>query len=208
MVLPQLSSDKLTYEKKLWDAGITLVAGVDEAGRGAWAGPVCAAAVVLKPYEVIPQINDSKKLSPKKREELFDVIISKALCYGISLIDAQIIDSINILQASLLAMKNALEQMTPKPQHVLVDGNMAPNIDMAHTTIIDGDALSQTIGAASILAKVTRDRLMRELHGQFPQYQFDSHKGYGTKAHQKALAEHGVTILHRKSFEPIRVLLK
>lgn len=202
------TTDKLIYEKKLWNDGLELVAGVDEAGRGAWAGPVCVAAVILKPFEVISGINDSKKISPKKREELFDVIISKALAYGISLVDADVIDDINILQATLKGMQSSVASLQIKPQYILIDGNQAPKFDVPHSTLIDGDALSQTIGAASILAKVTRDRLMCELHGQFPAYNFASHKGYGTKVHQEALTKFGVLAMHRKSYAPIKNLLK
>lgn len=184
-----------------------LLAGVDEAGRGAWAGPVVAAAVILDPKQPLEGVNDSKKLTPKKREALFEQIKSKALSYGIALVEATEIDQINILEASKKAMCLALAQLNPKPQMTLVDGNMTLDYDLPQQFVISGDAKSQTIAAASILAKVYRDNLMVNLAQKHPGFGFEKHKGYGTKAHQDALSEHGVLSLHRQTYGPIQRLL-
>lgn len=185
----------------------SLLAGVDEAGRGAWAGPVVAAAVILDPQQPLEGVNDSKKLTPKKREALFDQIKSKALSYGIALVEAAEIDQINILEASKKAMCLALAQLDPKPQMTLVDGNMTLDYDLPQQYVISGDAKSQSIAAASILAKVYRDNLMVDLAQNHPGFGFEKHKGYGTKAHQEALSEFGVLSLHRCSYGPIQRLI-
>jgi ribonuclease HII len=184
-----------------------LTAGVDEAGRGPWAGPVYAAAVILDPARPISGLADSKKLSAAKREQLFDVIKSDALAWAIAEASAEEIDTINILQASLLAMKRAVEQLAVQPQQILVDGLHCPRVAMAARAIVKGDSKEPAISAASILAKVARDQAMHALHLQYPRYGFDAHKGYGTALHQAALAAHGVSPVHRKSYAPVKKLL-
>lgn len=177
---------------------------MDEAGRGAWAGPVVAAAVIFKPHTFLPQIDDSKKLSPKKRDELFDVICQEAEAYGIGCISHSAIDEINILQASLMAMRQAVSQLSVKPDYLLVDGNRGIGLPIPQYTLVKGDSRSLSIGAASILAKVTRDRLMKEMEKTYPAFKFSVHKGYGTKDHLTELRSHGVLPCHRHSFEPMR----
>lgn len=180
-----------------------LMAGVDEAGRGPLAGPVLAAAVILDDLHPIAGLNDSKKLTAKRREKLFDEIKAKALCFSIAEASVQEIDEINILQATLLAMKRAVEGLRLKPVKVLVDGNRLPAIDIRAEAIVQGDALVPAISAASILAKVHRDRLCEQMHAQYPQYGFDQHKGYGTAVHLAALQAHGPTECHRLTFAPV-----
>ena len=181
--------------------GYKTVAGVDEAGRGPLAGPVCAAAVILPENCEIEGLNDSKKLSEKKREALYDVIIEKAISYDIQLIDNNVIDEINILQATMLAMTNAVNGLKVKPQFAIIDGNKVPEqLQIPADCVVKGDAKSMSIAAASILAKVTRDRLMSELDKKYPEYEFARHKGYGTKLHQEKLLEYGPCEIHRKTF--------
>ncbi len=180
-----------------------LMAGVDEAGRGPLAGPVVAAAVILDDLHPIAGLNDSKKLSAKRREKLFDEIKAKALCFSIAEATVQEIDEINILQATMLAMKRAVEGLRLKPVKVLVDGNRLPPIDIRAEAIVQGDALVPAISAASILAKVHRDRLCEQMHAQYPQYGFDQHKGYGTAVHLAALQAHGPAACHRLTFAPV-----
>ena len=180
--------------------GIELICGVDEAGRGPLAGPVCAAAVILPRDIEIPGLNDSKKLSDKKRRELFPVIQEQAVAYGIAFASEQEIDEINILQATFLAMQRAMDQLPVKPELALIDGNRAKDFGIPAKTVVKGDSLSASIAAASILAKVTRDNLMVELAETYPQYGFEIHKGYGTKAHYAALREFGACPIHRQSF--------
>jgi ribonuclease HII len=180
-----------------------LMAGVDEAGRGPLAGPVVAAAVILDDLHPIAGLNDSKKLTAKRREKLFDEIKAKALCFSIAQASVQEIDEINILQATLLAMKRAVEGLRLKPVKVLVDGNRLPAIDIRAEAIVQGDALVPAISAASILAKVHRDRLCEQMHAQYPQYGFDQHKGYGTAVHLAALQAHGPAECHRLTFAPV-----
>lgn len=180
-----------------------LMAGVDEAGRGPLAGPVVAAAVILDDLHPIAGLNDSKKLTAKRREKLFDEIKAKALCFSIAQASVQEIDEINILQATLLAMKRAVEGLRLKPMKVLVDGNRLPAIDIRAEAIVQGDALVPAISAASILAKVHRDRLCEQMHAQYPQYGFDQHKGYGTAVHLAALQVHGPAECHRLTFAPV-----
>lgn len=198
----------LEYENKLWDAGVDLIAGVDEAGRGPLAGPVCAAAVILPKGVSYEGINDSKKLSEKKREQLFDLIIQNAVAYSISFCGPEVIDEINIRQATHKAMEEAVSALSAVPDHILIDGNDNIPFDTPYTYIVKGDANSQTIAAASILAKVSRDRLMKELDREYPEYGFAKHKGYGTKEHMEAIRKYGVTKIHRKSFMTDKVLGK
>lgn len=187
-------------EDQYFEKGVKLICGVDEAGRGPLAGPVCAAAVILPLRIQLPGLNDSKKLSDKQRRSLFPLIKEQALAYGISLVDQTQIDSINILQATFLAMKQAIAQLAIKPEIALVDGNRAIDFGVRVQTVVHGDSLSASIAAASILAKVTRDDLMLEMAEKFPQYGFDIHKGYGTKAHYAALEKYGPCEIHRMTF--------
>ena len=185
-----------------------LVAGVDEAGRGPLAGPVVAAAVILDDMKPIPGLNDSKKLTANRREVLYDEIRAKALCFCIAQASVQEIDEINILQATMLAMRRAVMGLRLKPVLVLVDGNRLPQIDIQAEAIVKGDALVKAISAASILAKVTRDRWCERLDAQYPQYGFAVHKGYGTALHLQALQAHGATLEHRRSFSPVAKALQ
>lgn len=189
-----------TYEINAKLRGYNAVCGVDEAGRGPLAGPVYAAAVILPEGCEIEGLNDSKKISEKKREKLFDVIIEKAVSYSIASVDEKTIDEINILQATYLAMRKAVEGLDVPADYALIDGNRMPELKIDGETIIKGDANSPSIAAASILAKVSRDRYMLELDKKMPQYQFAKHKGYGTKLHYEMLTEHGVSDSHRISF--------
>ena len=195
-------SDKNMWEieNALKQQGIGVICGVDEAGRGPLAGPVCAAAVILPMGLEIPGLTDSKKLTDKKRRELFPVIKEQAVAYGIGLASHEEIDEINILQATYLAMERALSRLSVKPDIALVDGNRAKDFGMPVQTVVKGDSLSANIAAASVLAKVTRDNLMLELAEEYPEYSFDVHKGYGTKAHYEALCQHGASAIHRKTF--------
>lgn len=187
-------------ENSHFEKGIRIICGVDEAGRGPLAGPVCAAAVILPPSADIPGLNDSKKLTDKRRRELFPIIKEQAVAYGIGLASHEEIDEINILQATYLAMERALAQLTVKPELALIDGNRAKDFGIPVQTVVKGDSLSASIAAASILAKVTRDDLMMEAARVYPQYQFEVHKGYGTKAHYAALSEYGPSPIHRMTF--------
>ncbi len=187
-------------------SGHTLICGVDEAGRGPWAGPVCAAAVILDQANIPAGLNDSKKLTEAKREALFPLIMASA-DVGVGLVSAQEIDEINILQATYLAMNRAVAALKSAPTLALIDGNRAPKLTCATQAIIGGDAKSLSIAAASIIAKVTRDRLMIAMDKTYPAYGFAKHKGYGTAFHAAALAQHGPCTEHRKSFAPIKELL-
>ena len=187
-------------ENSFYSDEIQVICGVDEAGRGPLAGPVCAAAVILPKDLQIPGLTDSKKLTDKKRRELFPLIQEQALAYGIGFATEQEIDEINILQATFLAMQRALDQLTVKPDLALIDGNREKDFGIPVKTVVKGDSLSANIAAASILAKVTRDNLMVEMAANYPQYGFEIHKGYGTKAHYAALREHGACPIHRMSF--------
>lgn len=188
------------YEKQAIDEGFTCVCGIDEAGRGPLCGPVCAAAVILPLDCEIEGINDSKKLSEKKREAIFEVIKEKAVAYSVCMVDAKTIDEINILQATFLAMRTAVENLDIKPDIALIDGNGKPGLSIEERTIVKGDSKSISIAAASILAKVTRDRYMLEADAKYPEYQFAKHKGYGTKLHYEMIAEYGICSEHRRSF--------
>ena len=193
-------SELFLYDKAL-KTDFPLLCGVDEAGRGPLCGPVCCAAVVLKDDFVCEEINDSKKISEKKREKLFDVIIENAVSYSIVFVDPKTIDEINILNASLLGMKQAVKSLSLTPDIVIVDGNkVPPEMDVETKAVVKGDAKSLSIAAASILAKVSRDRYMEKLHEEYPQYRLDKHKGYPTKLHYELLAEHGIQDFYRRSF--------
>ena len=187
-------------EDSFYAQGVKVICGMDEAGRGPLAGPVCAAAVILPEHLEIPGLTDSKKLTDKKRRELFPIIKEQAIAYGIGLASEQEIDEINILQATFLAMQRALDQLAVKPDLALIDGNREKDFGVPVKTVVKGDSLSMNIAAASILAKVTRDDLMVQLAEEYPQYGFEIHKGYGTKAHYAALTEHGASSIHRMSF--------
>lgn len=196
------------YEHEAWEKGYTLVAGVDEAGRGPLAGPVSVAAVIL-PHDIyLPKLNDSKKLSAKVREELFAEIQDKAIAIGTALIDAKTIDRVNIYQATINGMYESIFQLQPEPQEVLIDAVPLENLPMPSQSIIKGDAKSASIAAASIIAKVTRDHLMDEYDKKWPQYGFAQHKGYGTAQHIAALKEYGPCPIHRLSFEPVKSIVR
>lgn len=193
------------HENRLKERGFKAIAGVDEAGRGPLAGPVVAAAVILPEGALFENLNDSKKLSPEERGRLYDDIVHcEGIKYGIGIIDGEIIDKINILQATFKAMKEAIGNLPIKPDFLLIDGNQLPFVTANALAIVEGDALSVSIAAASILAKVTRDRIMEKLDETFPEYGFKQHKGYATEQHLKAIEKWGPCAMHRKSFDPIR----
>jgi len=188
------------FESELWDKGYGVIAGIDEAGRGSLAGPVVAAAVVFDPGCSIEGINDSKKLTPKIRESLFDDIYREARAVGVGIVDQQVIDSINILQATFQAMQKAVARLSERPDYLLIDGNRAPDFELPYKVIVKGDARCFSIAAASIVAKVTRDRIMTELDESYPKYCFKSNKGYATSEHISAIKEYGLTSEHRYTF--------
>lgn len=192
--------DMWQIEGKYYAQGIQLICGVDEAGRGPLAGPVCAAAVILPANVEIPGLDDSKKLSDKRRRELFPVIQETALAYAIAFADHKEIDEINILQATFLAMERAIAQLSIKPEIALIDGNRKKDFGLPVETVVHGDSLSASIAAASVLAKVTRDDYMLQMAREYPAYGFEVHKGYGTKAHYAALTDCGPCPIHRMSF--------
>lgn len=196
----EVKIDWFKYENEAKADGYNIVCGIDEAGRGPLAGPVCAAAVILPDGCIIEGVNDSKKLTEKKREQLFDVIKDTAVAYSIATADEKEIDEINILQATYLAMNRAFRGLSVRPDMVLVDGNRDPGLGIPTRTIVKGDANSMSIAAASILAKVTRDRFMLEMDKKYPEYQFAKHKGYGTKLHYEMLDKYGASEIHRMSF--------
>ena len=196
----------LTYEKDLYKQGLTLIAGVDEVGRGPLAGPVVAAAVILPQGCKIKGLNDSKKIPKKKHLEVFQAVQDQALSIGIGIIDNQVIDQVNIYEATKLAMKEAISQLSLQPQHLLIDA-MKLDLPISQTSIIKGDANSLSIAAASIIAKVTRDELMKDYDQQFPGYDFTANAGYGTAKHLEGLTKLGVTPIHRTSFEPVKSLV-
>ncbi len=196
-----MSEVNLWEIEKTWaDRGFHAICGIDEAGRGPLAGPVCAAAVILPERLDIPGLNDSKKLTDKKRRELFPIIEEQALAYGIGWASQEEIDDINILQATFLAMSRAVEQLNIRPDLALVDGNRAPTLDLPVETVVKGDSLSASIAAASVLAKVSRDDVMLRMAEEYPGYGFEVHKGYGTKAHYEALRTFGPSPIHRRTF--------
>lgn len=192
--------DWLEFEKEALAKGYKSVCGVDEAGRGPLAGPVCAAAVILPEGVIIDGVNDSKKLSEKKRESLFDVIREQALSYSIAYVTVDEIEEINILNATMLAMRRAIDGLDIKADYAMIDGNKIPPIDIDAECIVKGDAKSMSIACASILAKVSRDRLLYKYAEEYPMYGFDKHKGYGTKVHREAILKYGPCPYHRKSF--------
>ena len=192
--------DWLEYENAALNSGFEVVCGIDEAGRGPLAGPVYAAAVILPNGHIVEGVNDSKKISEKKRDLLFDKIIDECVCYSIGTASEQEIDEINILQATFLAMRRAVEGLEIKPDIALVDGNKKSGLDIAEQTIVKGDSKSANIAAASIIAKVSRDRYMLEMSEKYPEYQFEKHKGYGTKLHYEMLEKYGISPIHRKTF--------
>ena len=187
-------------ENSLYAEGYKMICGVDEAGRGPLAGPVCAAAVILPKGLELPGLNDSKKLTDKKRRELFPIIKEQAIAYGIGLASHEEIDEVNILQATYLAMERAIAQLEGKADFALIDGNRAKDFGLPLRTVVKGDSLSASIAAASVLAKVTRDDIMLEMAKEYPEYGFEVHKGYGTKAHYEALRTHGHSPIHRMTF--------
>ena len=197
----QLRLDKmLEYERALYAKGYEFVCGIDEAGRGPLCGPVVAAAVILKKDDHIEGVNDSKKLAEKKREELFEIIKERAVAWSVGIVDEETIDRINILEATRLAMKKAVEGLSVKPDYALVDAEKKVPIDVPYSPIIKGDALSESIAAASIIAKVTRDHMIIELDKEYPEYGFAKNKGYGTKEHTEAILKYGLCKAHRRSF--------
>lgn len=193
-------TDLWTMEQKLYDSGVTLLCGADEAGRGPLAGPVYAAAVILPRGLEIPGLNDSKKLSEKRREALFDQICEQAISFGIARAEVEEIEEINILNAALLAMNRAITMLNPQPTLALIDGNKNTGISVPSRCVIKGDATCADIAAASILAKVSRDRYMLEMAERYPEYAFEQHKGYGTKLHYERLRKYGPSPIHRPSF--------
>ena len=193
-------TDLWAIEQGVYESGYTLVCGVDEAGRGPLAGPVCAAACILPRALVIPGLDDSKKLTPQKREALYDVILEKAVASGIAFAEVEEIERLNILNATYLAMNRAVAQLSPQPELALIDGNRTEGINVPCRCIVKGDAKCADIAAASVLAKVTRDRYMCEMAKLYPRYGFEKHKGYGTAAHYAALRQFGPSPIHRPSF--------
>ena len=193
-------ADLWEIEDRYFADGVKLICGVDEAGRGPLAGPVCAAAVILPPHIELPGLNDSKKLTDKRRRELYPMIKEAAVAYGIGFASHEEIDEINILQATYLAMERAIAQLRVSPDLLLIDGNRAKDFGIPAQTVVKGDSLSASIAAASVLAKVTRDDLMLEAAKEYPQYGFEVHKGYGTKAHYEALTGFGISPIHRRTF--------
>lgn len=206
--MPRLSYEQETarqekmkeLERRLKGEGYRFIAGVDEAGRGPLAGPVYAAAVILPEDVRLDGINDSKKLSPKKREELFEEITEKAVAYAVFSADEKQIDEINILRATHMAMNGAVSRLSQKPDYVIIDGNSISGMEIPHETVVKGDSKSISIAAASILAKVSRDRYITKMAELYPEYQFEKHKGYGTKEHVEAILKYGASPIHRKTF--------
>lgn len=204
-MVKQEEKDLLLYENTLWAEGYTAIAGIDEAGRGPLAGSVYAAAVILPQGCRIDGLRDSKKLSEKKREMLFDEIIERAVAYGIYAVDSARIDEINILEATFEAMRGAVDALTVRPDFVLIDGNRIKGFDdFTYQTIVGGDDLSQSIAAASVLAKVSRDRYMRQMAELYPLYEFEKHKAYGTARHRELIAKYGPCPIHRKTFRGVK----
>ena len=199
--------EMLNYERELYDKGYELIGGVDEAGRGPLVGPVVAACVILPKNYKLEGLNDSKQLTEKKRDKYYDIIMKEAISVGVGVVDSKTIDEINILEASRLAMKLAIDDMKIKPQYVLSDAMKLTNIDIPYKDIVHGDALSLSIAAGSVIAKVTRDRMMYELDKKYPQYGFAKHKGYPTKAHMEALEKYGPLENYRFTYKPVSDLI-
>lgn len=207
--IPEASSSYVEIEKRLWASGFSMVAGIDEVGRGPLAGPVVAAVCVLPKDVYFLSVKDSKILTEEARKAVYaELTQDPRVFWSVSCINHQLIDTINILRATLLAMKQAIEKLTCQPDFVLIDGRDAPPLQIPHQAIIKGDLQSQSIAAASIIAKVERDALMDEYHKQFPEYGFREHKGYGTKSHLEALEKYGASPIHRRSFDPVKRLLQ
>jgi ribonuclease HII len=204
----ELKCDPLFFERSARSSGYRRIAGLDEAGRGPLAGPVVAAVVVLPDHLLIPGLTDSKQVAEQDRNRLFEIIRIQAVSYGIGIVDEQTIDVLNILQATILAMKQALQALDPQPDYLLLDAITLPRVPLPQKPLIKGDSRSHSIAAASILAKVTRDRIMLKLHEKYPHYNFQKHKGYGTKEHLALLREHGPCDAHRKSFGPVARMLQ
>lgn len=204
----ELECDPLFFERMSLESGYTCIAGLDEAGRGPLAGPVVAAAVVLPNGLLIPGLTDSKQVPEQLREELFEAIRAQAVCYGVGIADEQTIDQVNILQATIIAMERALQALNPQPDYLLLDAISLSRVPLPQRPLIKGDCRSHSIAAASILAKVTRDRMMLELHKKYPHYNFQKHKGYGTREHLLLLREHGPCDAHRKTFNPVAQMLR
>ena len=196
-----LEGKLLKYERKLWNSGIVNIAGIDEAGRGPLAGPVVAAAVIFPKGYFNKEIKDSKVLTARKRDELFEVIIKDARSYSVGIVDSLVIDEINILNATFKAMKISIESLSIKPDYLLIDGNQFCEINIPHELIVKGDSKSVSIAAASIIAKVTRDRIMVKLSEEYPEYNLSKHKGYGTKEHIYLIKKYGRSEIHRESFK-------
>lgn len=203
----ELVCDPWSFERSARKAGYACIAGLDEAGRGPLAGPVVAAAVVLPDGLLIPGLTDSKQVSEIERDRLFDVVREQAICFGIGIADERTIDDVNIYQATIVAMERSLEALHPQPDYLLLDAITLPRVPIPQKPLIKGDYRSHSIAAASILAKVTRDRMMLELHDRYPQYNFRKHKGYGTREHLEALDKHGPCEAHRKTFNPVARML-
>ncbi len=199
--------DLYTFERELLNKGITLIAGIDEVGRGPLVGPVVACSVILPVNYKLEGLTDSKKLSEKKREEFYDILVKDAISYGIGIIDNNKIDEVNIYEATKLAMLDAIKNMKVKPEYLLIDA-MKLNTDIPSNSIIKGDSKSLSIAAASVIAKVVRDRMMLELDKKYPYYDFKNNKGYPTKKHIEAIKEHGITSLHRKTYGPVKEYLE
>lgn len=202
-----LPRSNIKYEEQLLEEGYHLIAGIDEVGRGPLIGPVVAACVILKEHEFLEGVTDSKKLSEKKREQYYEIIMENAVSVGIGIISPATIDEVNIYQATILAMKEAVKNCKIKPDYILVDGNMKIDFEIPSKSIVKGDQLSLTIAAASIIAKVTRDRMLIELDGQYPMYGFKNHKGYPTKQHLEAIQKYGLIEGYRKSFKPVQEIM-
>ncbi len=195
--------DLYKFEEELYDNDLRVICGIDEAGRGPLAGPVVVAACILPPFLRIPGINDSKKLTEKKREELYKIIIKEAIDYKVVFVSVEDVDSLNIYQATKKGMLECVNLLDVKPDHILIDAMPLPELDYSHTSIVHGDARSASIAAASIIAKVTRDRYMEKMDIKYPNYGFKKHKGYCTKTHLEALEKFGPCKIHRKTFSPI-----
>ncbi len=203
-----LVCDPLSFERAARNSGFTCIAGLDEAGRGPLAGPVVAAAVMLPDGLLIPGLTDSKQVPETERDRLFDVIREQAVGFGIGIADERTIDEVNILQATIIAMERALEALVPRPDYLLLDALTLPRVAIPQNPLIKGDCRSHSIAAASILAKVTRDRMMMKLHERYPQYHFHKHKGYGTREHLTLLRKHGPCEAHRRSFQPVAEMVR
>ena len=202
-----MNIDLLKYEKELYDKGITLIAGVDEAGRGPLVGPVVAGAVILPKDYILPGLIDSKQLTEKKRDKFYDIIMKDAIAVGVGIVDSKTIDEINILEASRLAMKLAIEDLKVKPEYILSDAMKLNNQDIPYQDIVHGDALSLSIAAGSVIAKVTRDRILYELDKEYPEYGFAKHKGYPTKLHLENIKKYGLLKNYRFTYKPVSDLI-